>query len=221
MDSVGIKERDLSVDAIRKWWKTFEDTKLVKPYLIFGPILTIILFYMFFSSEFGIVVAFSTLQVSIYFIVVSFWMLVWILKKDVGDEDMLEIANPIKEGAEGFLLTHTKTIFRLATVFAVGIMLIYLFRSPTSNSLINDHVSSFLICLFVGISFVIGALCSALSGYAGMWVSVRANVRVAAASRKCYDSSMKLCFRGGAFAAIINVALALLGISVLYLVLYF
>lgn len=71
------------------------------------------------------------------------------------------------------------------------------------------------------ISFLIGAFCSALSGYAGMWVSVRANLRVAAAARKCYDTAMKICFRGGAFAAIINVALALFGISSLYLVLYF
>ena len=75
--------------------------------------------------------------------------------------------------------------------------------------------------IFVACSFILGAMCSALSGYAGMWVSVRANVRVAAASRTCYNESMQICFRGGAFAAIINVALALFGISSMYLFLYF
>ena len=40
------------------------------------------------------------------------------------------------------------------------------------------------------ISFLIGANCSALSGYAGIWVSVRANLRVAAASRKCYNEAL-------------------------------
>jgi H+-translocating diphosphatase len=40
------------------------------------------------------------------------------------------------------------------------------------------------------LSFLIGANCSALSGYAGIWVSVRANVRVAAASRKCYNDAL-------------------------------
>ena len=67
------------------------------------------------------------------------------------------------------------------------------------------------------ISFLIGANCSALSGYAGIWVSVRANVRVAAAARKCYNEALQICFRGGAFSAIINVALAIFGISFMYL----
>ena len=67
------------------------------------------------------------------------------------------------------------------------------------------------------ISFLIGANCSALSGYAGICVSVRANVRVAAAARKCYNEALQICFRGGAFSAIINVALAIFGISFMYL----
>ena len=71
------------------------------------------------------------------------------------------------------------------------------------------------------LSFLIGANCSALSGYAGIWVSVRANIRVAAASRKCYNEALQICFRGGAFSAIINVALAIMGISILYLLLSF
>lgn len=70
-------------------------------------------------------------------------------------------------------------------------------------------------------SFLLGANCSALSGYAGIWVSVRANVRVAAAARKCYNDSLQICFRGGAFSAIINVALAIFGIATMYLILSF
>lgn len=75
--------------------------------------------------------------------------------------------------------------------------------------------------LITSISFLIGANCSALSGYAGIWVSVRANVRVAAAARKCYNEALQICFRGGAFSAIINVALAIFGISVMYLFMSF
>lgn len=45
-----------------------------------------------------------------------------------------------------------------------------------------------------------------------MWVSVRANIRVAAASRNNYNDALQLAFKGGYFAAIINVALALVGI---------
>lgn len=180
----GVKEKDLIVDKIKTVWRGIEDNKIFKPILIFGPFLLILLFSMFVSDRYGNLVAFSTLILSLWFIIISIWMLVWILNKDCGDETMLEIADPIKEGAEGFFITQYGTIFRLAFIFAGCILLIYLFRSPTSNSLINEHVSSVLMAFFVAISFLIGAFCSALSGYAGMWVSVRANVRVAAAARR-------------------------------------
>ena len=77
--------------------------------------------------------------------------------------------------------------------------------------------------MITAVSFGIGSMCSAIAGYAGIWVSVRANLRVAAASRKCYNDAMQICFRGGAFAAIINIALAIFGISSLFLLfeLYF
>jgi len=68
---------------------------------------------------------------------------------------------------------------------------------------------------------MLGAVCSAIAGYAGIWVSVRANLRVAAAARKCYNDAIQICFRGGAFAAIINVALAIFGISSLFLLFEF
>lgn len=71
--------------------------------------------------------------------------------------------------------------------------------------------------LITSLSFLLGANCSAISGYAGIWVSVRANVRVAASARKCYNDSLQICFRGGAFSAIINVALAIFGISFMFL----
>ena len=71
------------------------------------------------------------------------------------------------------------------------------------------------------ISFLLGAFCSAIAGYAGMWVSVRANIRVAAAARTDYNEALQVCFRGGAFAAIINVALAIFGLSILFLLMSF
>lgn len=75
--------------------------------------------------------------------------------------------------------------------------------------------------IFSGLSFMLGALCSAFSGFSGMWVSVRANLRVAAASRKCYHDALTIAFKGGFFAAVINIALAIFGISILFLIMYF
>merc|ERR1719163_2200102 len=72
------------------------------------------------------------------------------------------------------------------------------------------------IALFTSISFAVGALCSGLSGYIGMWASVRANVRVASAARTSYHHCIQVCLRSGAFCGIIVVALTLIGIAVLY-----
>ncbi len=152
-------------------------------------------------------------MVSLWFIMVSIWILVWILKKDCGTEKMIEISETIKEGSQGYFVTQYTSIFKLALLFGAGIFLMYLFRAPTKNSTLWESISTPVMAIFISFSFLLGAFCSAISGYAGLWVSVRANVRVAAAARTCYDKSMKICFWGGAFSAIVNVALALGGIS--------
>jgi len=74
--------------------------------------------------------------------------------------------------------------------------------------------------IFSGVSFLFGAFCSAFSGYAGMWVSVRANIRVTNSARKCYDEAINVAFKGGYFGAVINIALAIFGISTMFLILY-
>ena len=75
--------------------------------------------------------------------------------------------------------------------------------------------------IFSGLGFLLGAFASAFSGYAGMWVSVRANSRVAAAAKRCYNDAILIAFKGGYFASVINVALAIFGVSSLFLVYYF
>ena len=75
--------------------------------------------------------------------------------------------------------------------------------------------------LFESFSFMLGAVCSAFSGYSGMWVSVRANLRTASACKRCYNDSIRIAFYGGYFGAIINISLALLGIGLLFMMCYF
>lgn len=82
MDFDRVKERDLQVDYIRNLWRILGDNKLFKPGVIFGPFLAIFLFSTFISDRYGNLVAFSTFMISIVFILISFWMLVWILEKD-------------------------------------------------------------------------------------------------------------------------------------------
>ena len=93
----------------------------------------------------------------------------------------------------------------------------YAIREIPAKSKLSLYFTPLSMALITSVSFLLGSVCSAIAGYAGIWVSVRATVRVAAAARKCYNDAMQICFRGGAFAAIINVALAIFGISSLYL----
>ena len=146
---------------------------------------------MFVSDSSSNVIAFSAFIISIVFMIISFWMLGWILEKDSGTSAMKDIGDPIKEGSEGFFITQYGTIFKLAVVVAGGLFLIYINRAPaTGNKDISNYMSNTFMAFVTSLSFLIGANCSALSGYAGIWVSVRANIRVAAAARRCYNETI-------------------------------
>ena len=132
------------------------------------------------------------------------------------------ISDPIREGSEGFFKTQYGTIFKLAFFVAILLFIAYMDRSPASESSpIHKFVGKTFTAFVSSFAFLIGANCSAISGYAGIWVSVRANLRVASAAKKDYNDALQICFRGGAFSAIINVALAIFGISFLFLFLVF
>lgn len=154
-----------------------------------GPI-AIVLFALLVSSNASTLVAFTTLTVSIMFIGISMNMLGWILDKDIGPRGMQEIAEPIKEGSEGFFMTQYGTIFKLAFATSIGLFFIYNLRDAVPDSELNQYFSTLSMAFIMSSSFLIGACCSAISGYAGIWVSVRANLRVAAASRNDYNAAL-------------------------------
>ena len=103
---------------------------------------------------------------------------------------MQEIADPIREGSEGFFMTQYGTIFKLAGLCSIAIFFIYAMRDPVPGSPLNAYFSTTGMAFITMCSFLIGATCSAVSGYAGIWVSVRANLRVAAACRNDYNAAL-------------------------------
>jgi len=182
---------------------------------------SILVFATLISSSASTLMAFIAMVIALFFVGLSMNMLGWILDKDIGPRSMQEVAEPIREGSEGFFMTQYGTIFKFAFVTAVGLFFLYSMRDPVPGSELNLYFSTLSMAFIMSAGFLVGACCSAISGYAGIWVSVRANLRVAAASRNDYNAALQICFRGGAFAAIINVALAIFGISFLYLCLTF
>ena len=99
------------------------------------------LFAIFISSTTSNLIAFYAFTNSIAYIIFSIWLLGWILEKEVGPRSMPEVAEPIKEGSEGFFMTQYGTIFKLAFLSSIGLFVIYMFREEVPDSRLNIYFS--------------------------------------------------------------------------------
>jgi K(+)-stimulated pyrophosphate-energized sodium pump len=141
----------------------------------------------------------AALAASVLAIVAGVWFSSAISKMSAGNERMQEIAGAIQEGATAYLNRQYTTIGIVGVVIflVLGVALDWL----------------------TAIGFLIGAVFSALAGYIGMNVSVKANVRTAQAAYSGMDAAFNVAFRGGAVTGLLVVGLGLLGISGYYYVL--
>ncbi|WJX48582.1 Pyrophosphate-energized membrane proton pump 3 [Trifolium repens] len=150
---------------------------------------------------------------------VAIYLMKWVLAKDEGPPEMVQIADAIRDGAEGFIRTQYGTISKMAMLLALVILCIYLFRSTTPQQEASGIGRTTTAYITVA-SFLLGALCSGFAGYVGMWVSVRANVRVSSAARRSSREALQIATRAGGLAALIVVGMAVIGIAVLYATFY-
>ncbi len=129
-----------------------------------------------------------------------------VIAADAGTADMQVISNAIREGAEAFLRRQYKTIGAIAVVLAVVLFVGYQLSPRTAPFAMKTVVS-----------FLVGAVCSALAGYTGMYCSIRANIRTASAARTSLNQALQMALRGGAVTGLVVVALSLLGVGSLFL----
>ncbi|GER48301.1 K(+)-insensitive pyrophosphate-energized protonpump [Striga asiatica] len=150
---------------------------------------------------------------------VSIYLTKWVLAKDEGPPEMVQISDAIRDGAEGFFRIQYGTISKMAVLLGLVILSIYLFRSTTpqqESSGLGRATSAYITVA----SFLLGALCSGVAGYVGMWVSVRANVRVSSAARRSAREALQIAVRAGGFSALVVVGMAVIGIAILYATFY-
>lgn len=121
----------------------------------------------------------------------------WVTKQDAGTERMKAISDAVKEGATAFLRREYKT------VAMVGVVVFALL---------------FFLGTWTAVGFAIGAVGSALAGYIGMMVTVRANVRTAQAASKGINAALGVAFKGGSVTGMMVVGLALLSIAGFYVI---
>jgi K(+)-stimulated pyrophosphate-energized sodium pump len=128
-----------------------------------------------------------------------------VLSASEGTPRMKEIAGAIQEGASAYLTRQFKT---LAIFAAIVFFILFLLPAETNSERIGRSIF-----------FLVGAVFSGVTGYMGMWLAVRGNVRVAAAAKESGEQkAMKIAFRTGGVAGMFTVGLGLFGAALVVLV---
>ncbi|MEM9647497.1 MAG: sodium-translocating pyrophosphatase [Bacteroidota bacterium] len=128
---------------------------------------------------------------------------VWVSKQEVGDDKMARIAKNIADGAMSFL----KAEYKILSIFVIAVAILLYFKGSSetgSNGM-------------VAVSFIVGAICSALAGFIGMKVATKANVRTTNAARTSLGKALEVAFAGGAVMGLGVVGLGVLGLSGLFM----
>ena len=137
-------------------------------------------------------------------ILAAVYLYFYVSRQDSGNEKMREISGAIREGANAYLRRQYSTL--AIFVFVVAIVLLIVFWNP--SNWIQGPSRAF--------SYVLGSICSALAGFFGMNVALKANVRTANGARSGLNKAFPVAFFGGAVMGLSVVGLALIGISGLY-----
>ncbi len=126
----------------------------------------------------------------------------WVSKQDVGNEKMSRIAKNIADGAMSFL----KAEYKILSIFVAAVAVLLFFKGQAESGSNG----------MVAISFIVGAICSALAGFIGMQVATKANVRTTNAAQTSLGKALEVAFAGGAVMGLGVVGLGVLGLSGLF-----
>ncbi len=134
-----------------------------------------------------------------------------ILREDPGTEKMQQVAGQIQEGASAYLSRQFKTI---------GILVVILFIALTISGWTagTEELPGWQLGLGRGLAFLLGCFASGFTGFMGMGMAVRGNVRCAAAARESKGKALEIAFRSGAVAGMFTVGMGLVGATIIFMI---
>lgn len=135
----------------------------------------------------------------------TIWKSAWVSKQEVGTEKMAKIAGHIAEGAMAFLRAE----YRVLAIFVLVVAALLAYQGYQLGAASSP---------LVAVSFILGALCSALAGFIGMKVATKANVRTTNAARESLGKALEVAFAGGSVMGMGVVGLGVLGLGILLIV---
>ncbi|MFA7246120.1 MAG: sodium-translocating pyrophosphatase [Dehalococcoidia bacterium] len=148
-------------------------------------------------------------------VIFAIWLAISVMRRPTGTPQMKEIGDMIFEGAWAFLKRQYGTIAIYSVIVAViiGVIVGVL---PPEEALQKAGYDPFSIGWHTGLAFLVGAICSGISGFIGMYVAVKSNVRCAAAAQKNLTEAVRVALHGGAVSGFLITALSLIGVTVIF-----
>jgi len=148
-------------------------------------------------------------------VIFATWLAISVMRRPTGTPKMKEIGDMIFEGAWAFLKRQYSTIAIYSVVVAIVIGVI-VGLLPPEEALQKAGYDAMSIGWHTSLAFLVGAICSGISGFIGMYVAVKSNVRCAAAAQKNLTEAVRVALHGGAVSGFLITALSLIGVTVIF-----
>lgn len=174
-------------------------------------------------TTFETIAVWSVLGVAILGLAYALFLRQQILKEDKGSEEMIDVWDAIRQGADAYLNRQLRTILPSIAILTVVLFLSVYIVAPTPEAVERFHGRSegtikLLLGLGRAVAFMMGAGFSLIVGQVGMRMAVQGNVRVAAAARTSFKDALRIAYRAGTITGMLTDGLGLLGGTVIFMI---
>jgi K(+)-stimulated pyrophosphate-energized sodium pump len=142
----------------------------------------------------------------------AFWKLKWVESQSQGTDEIAKIAGHIRSGAMAFLNREYRVLSVFVAIVAILLFIGYGIGEDSDGNKKDQGL--------IALAFILGAICSALAGFIGMWAATASNSRTTNAARTSLNDALIVAFSGGSVMGMCVAGLGVMGLSLLYLVLY-